>query len=57
MVHLLQERKVKLVLSEIDDKVRAELDRSEVTGLIGEDAIFDSLEDVIAAYRQAYPGK
>jgi SulP family sulfate permease len=57
MVHLLQERKVKLVLSEIDDKVRAELDRSGVTGLIGDDAIFDSLEDVIAAYRQAYPGK
>jgi MFS superfamily sulfate permease-like transporter len=57
MVHLLQERKVKLVLSEIDDKVRAELDRSEVTGLIGKDAIFDTLDDVIAAYRQAYPGK
>ncbi len=57
MVHLLQERKVKLVLSEIDDSVRAELDRSGVTGLIGNDAIFDSLEDVIAAYRQAYPGK
>jgi MFS superfamily sulfate permease-like transporter len=57
MVHLLQERKVKLVLSEIDDNVRAELDRSGVTGLVGDDAIFDSLEDVIAAYRQAYPGK
>jgi len=57
MVDLLQERKVKLVLSEIDDKVLAELDRSEVTGLIGKDAIFDTLDDVIAAYRQAYPGK
>ena len=53
LVHLLQERKVRLVLSEIDDKVRAELDRSEVTKLIGKDAIFDSLEDVMAAYRQA----
>ena len=56
IVHQLQERKVKLVLSEIDDNVRAELDRSEVTALIGNDAIFDTLEDVVAAYRQAYPG-
>ena len=45
------------MLSEIADNVRAELDRSEVTGLIGKDAIFDTLEDVIAAYRQANPGK
>lgn len=57
MVHLLQERNIRLVLSEIADNVHAELDRSEVTGLIGKDAIFDTLEDVIAAYRQAFPGK
>jgi MFS superfamily sulfate permease-like transporter len=56
MVNLLRERNVRLVLSEIADNVRAELDRSEVTGLIGKDAIFETLEDVIAAYRQAYPG-
>jgi high affinity sulfate transporter 1 len=53
MVHLLRERNVKLVLTEIDDNVRAELDRSEVTELIGEDAIFDTLEDVVDAYRKA----
>jgi SulP family sulfate permease len=57
MVHLLRERNVKLVLSEIDDKVRAELDRSEVTELIGKNAIFETLEDLVDAYRKANPGK
>jgi len=57
MVHMLQKRNVKLVLSEIEDKVRAELDRSEVTKLIGEDAIFETLEDLLDAYRNAKPGK
>jgi SulP family sulfate permease len=57
MVHMLRERNIRLVLSEIADNVRAELDRSEVTGLIGKDAIFDTLEDVVTAYRQANPGK
>ena len=57
MVKLLQERNVKLVLAEIDSLVRAELDRSEVTELIGKDAIFETLEDVVAAYRKAYPDK
>jgi len=57
MVHMLRKRNVKLVLSEIEDKVRSELDRSEVTELIGEDAIFETLEDLLDAYRNAKPGK
>jgi SulP family sulfate permease len=57
IVHLLQERNVKLVMSEIEDKVRAELDRSGVTELIGKDAIFNTLDDLLDAYRKANPGK
>ena len=57
MVKLLQDREVKIVLSEIADFVRAELDRSHVTELIGNDAFFDTIEDVVAAYRQANPAK
>jgi sulfate permease, SulP family len=57
MARLLKERNVRLVLSEIDDTVLAELERSEVTELIGKDSIFETIEDVIAAYRQANPGK
>lgn len=37
---------------EVDDSVRKELDVSGVTNLIGADAIFDSLEDVIGAYKR-----
>jgi hypothetical protein len=51
MARLLKERNVRLVLSEIADNVREELDRSEVTGLIGKDAIFETLEDVLAIAR------
>jgi high affinity sulfate transporter 1 len=54
---MLKERKVRLVLSEISDNVRAELDRSEITELIGKDAIFDTLYDVVAAYPQAASSK
>ncbi len=55
MVQLLQERNIRLVLSEIADKVRLELDHSGVIKAIGQNAIFDTLDDVVAAYRQAYP--
>jgi SulP family sulfate permease len=55
MAQLLKERKVKLVLSQVEDDVRTELDRSGVTDAIGSDAFFDTIEDVIEAYREAYP--
>ena len=53
LVHLLQERSVKLVLLEIGNEVLAELDRSNVTELIGKNAIFDTLDELLNAYRGA----
>ncbi len=42
----------RLVFAEVDDAVRAELDRSGITALVGEDAYFESLPDVLSAYRR-----
>jgi len=41
----LRERNVRLVFAELSDHVRAELDRSGVTALVGDDAYFDTLGD------------
>ena len=49
---LMKEKGVRLVLAEVDDDIRLELDRSAVTDLIGKDFIFDTVADVEAAYRQ-----
>lgn len=48
----LQDRGTRLVFTEIDAPVRAELDRSGVTALVGADAYFTRLEDVVDAYRR-----
>ena len=49
-------RDVKLVLSNVDDRVRALLDAYGLTDEIGADAIYPSRHDVLAAYaRQASP--
>jgi MFS superfamily sulfate permease-like transporter len=48
----LKERDVRLVFAEVNDDVRAELDVSGVTDLVGEDAYFSYLEDVLAAYER-----
>ncbi len=53
MIGLLKELNVRLVLSQMSDSVRAELDHSGVTALIGRQAYFDTIENVIAAYRQS----
>jgi SulP family sulfate permease len=47
----LKARNVRLVLSEVEDDVRRELDLSELTDLIGKDAFFETLSDVEMAYR------
>ena len=47
----LGERGVHVVLSEVPDVVRRLLDRYGVTNLIGPDAFFETVSDVIAAYR------
>ncbi len=48
---LLQEQGIRLVLAVVSDEVRAELDRSGLTGLIGENAYFAAVGDVLNAYR------
>jgi high affinity sulfate transporter 1 len=47
----LARRGARLILATIAGDVRAELDRYGVTALVGEDAYYDSLADVLAAYR------
>ena len=53
---LLKEKGVRLVMAEVEEDIRSELDRSEVTELIGKDAFFETLEDVEAAYRATGAG-
>ena len=48
----LRERGVRLALAEVSDHVREELDRSQLTGLVGGDAYYGSLADVLNAYRR-----
>lgn len=48
---LLKEKGVRLVMADVAEDVRSELDKSEFTQLVGEDAFFGSIEDVEAAYR------
>jgi sulfate permease, SulP family len=52
---LLQEKGIRLVLVYVDEDIRLELDRSEVTNLIGKDFIFETLADVETAYLAAFP--
>jgi sulfate permease, SulP family len=49
---LLQRRGVRLLFAEVGDAVHAELDRSGITALVGQDAYFESPADVVAAYEQ-----
>jgi high affinity sulfate transporter 1 len=51
----LKEKGVRLVLAEVGEHVRRELDLSEVTDLIGKDAFYESLFDVEADYRATLP--
>jgi MFS superfamily sulfate permease-like transporter len=48
----LESRGVRLVFAEVSDDVRAELDLSGITELVGDGAFFPNLEDVLAAYQQ-----
>jgi MFS superfamily sulfate permease-like transporter len=48
----LRERNVRLIFAEVADNVRAELDRYEVTKLVGEDAYYRSVAAVMVAYQQ-----
>ncbi len=46
----LKQRGIRLVLAEAGKDIRRELDRSRVTTLIGQDAYFETVGDVLAAY-------
>ena len=39
------------VLSDLSGLVRAELDRDGITGMIGEDHIFETVQEAVAVYR------
>jgi sulfate permease, SulP family len=47
----LQDRGVRVVLSEVPDSVRRLLDRYGVTRLLGQDAFFETVSQVVAAFR------
>jgi sulfate permease, SulP family len=49
---ILKERGIRLVFALLSDDVRAELDRSGLTKLIGENAYYAALGDVVNAYRK-----
>lgn len=49
---LLKDQGARLLFAEVDDAVRAELDRSGITALAREDAYFEALPDVLAAFEQ-----
>jgi sulfate permease, SulP family len=47
----LEERGVRLVLAGVGQEIRAELDRAGVTDVVGTDAYYASVVDVLQAYR------
>jgi sulfate permease, SulP family len=47
----LQERNIRLVLSEVSSDVKEDLDRSGLTNLLGEDAVYSSGTGVIRAFK------
>jgi sulfate permease, SulP family len=53
----LRKRGIRLVLAGVSDNVRAELDRSRLTQLIGEDSYYVTLTDVLSAYQEQAPGR
>ena len=48
---ILQAKGIRLVIAQVMEDVKAE-SRYNLTQLFGEDAFFDTLDDVIKAYRQ-----
>jgi high affinity sulfate transporter 1 len=48
----LKDKGIRLVLAEVSDDVRAELDRYGITDLVGKDAFYTTVPDVLAAYGQ-----
>jgi SulP family sulfate permease len=56
-VHMILKNKgIKLVFAEVDDDVYHELERSEITNLIGRDGFFEDISSVEEAYRAMTSG-
>ncbi len=53
----LQEKGITLVLSEVVEPVMNELDRDGIINMIGKDHIFESVQDVIEAYKKLTDSK
>ncbi len=49
----LKAKGIRLVMADLEADVLAELERSELVGMLGADAIFETIPDVIRAYRKA----
>ncbi|MCL4552580.1 MAG: SulP family inorganic anion transporter [Candidatus Marsarchaeota archaeon] len=49
---MLKGQGIKLVFAEISEKVKAKLDRYELTDLVGKDAFFATVEELVNAYNQ-----
>jgi len=47
---ILKQKGIKLVFSDVIDPVKAELDRYELTDLLGQDAFYDSIHALVSAY-------
>ena len=52
----MQEHGTRLVFADVDEDVRAELDRYGITDLIGPDAYFDTVTDVVGSFRSSGTG-
>jgi sulfate permease, SulP family len=48
---LLKERGIRIVLAEVEEDVQRQLDRSDLTNLIGVDSFFETIDEVETAYR------
>jgi len=48
---LFKESGIRLVFAEVEEDVLRELDKSDLTNLIGNDAFFETISDVETAYR------
>ncbi len=54
---LLKEQGIRLVFAMVGDDVKAELDRLEVTALVGEDAFYASGDELLTAFHEKTGGK
>ena len=53
---LLKQRNIRLVLADIQDHVRAELERSKITDLVGTPYIFTTIYGLVDAYKRESTG-